>query len=90
MTESKNETGIGTEKIRTVGKVQEHHDDTENAPGAEIGTRTGQGHGTGNGTETDTANLCCGIIKVSFVGMILLKCKSLVTMSGTISATANM
>lgn len=66
-TESKKETGNGTEKILTAGTVQEHHVDTENAPGAETGTRTGQGHGKGNGTETDTANLCRGMLKVSFV-----------------------
>lgn len=57
MTESKNETGIGTEKIHTVGKVQEHHEDTENAPGVGTGTRNGQGHGNRSATETDTANL---------------------------------
>lgn len=89
VTESRNETGIGTEKILTVGKVQEHHEDTENAPGVETGTRTGQGHGTGNGTETDTANVCRGTLKVSFIGMFSLKYKT-VTISGMISATANM
>lgn len=57
VTESKNETGIGTEKILTVGKVQEHHEDTENAPGVGTGTRNGQGHGNRSATETDTANL---------------------------------
>lgn len=69
VTESKNETGIGTERILTVGKVQERHEGTENTPGAQTGKRTGRGHGTGNGTETDTANLTCEMFKVSFVGM---------------------
>lgn len=68
-TESKNETGTGTEKTLTVGKVQEHHEDTEIAPGAETETRTGHGHGTGSGTETDTANVCRGMLKVSVVGV---------------------
>lgn len=88
-TESKNETGIGTEKILMVGKVQEHHEDTENAPGVETGTRTGQGHRTGNGTETDTANVCLGMLKVSFIGMFSSKYEPLVTISGVISATAS-
>lgn len=57
VTESRNETGIGTEKILTVGKVQERPEDTENAPGAETGTGNGQGPGKQSGPETDTADL---------------------------------
>lgn len=58
VTGSKSESGIGPGRILTVGKVQGRHDDTENAPGAETGRRTGPAHGTGNGPETDTASLC--------------------------------
>lgn len=57
VTESRNETGIGTEKILMVGKVQERPEDTENAPGVETGTRNGQGPAKWSGTETDTADL---------------------------------
>lgn len=56
-TESRNETGIGTEKILMVGKVQERPEDTENAPGVETGTGNGQGPGRRSGTETETADL---------------------------------
>lgn len=57
MTESRIETGIGTEKILMVGKVQERPEDTENAPGVETGTGNGQGPGRRSGTETDTADM---------------------------------
>lgn len=57
VTESRNETGIGTEKILMVGKVQERPEDTENAPGVETGTGYGQGPGRRSGTETETADL---------------------------------
>lgn len=57
VTESRNETGIGTEKILMVGKVQERPEDTENAPGVETGTGIGPGPGKWSGTETDTAEL---------------------------------
>lgn len=56
-------TGIATEKTLMVGKVQEHHEGTENAPGAETETRDGQGRGKGSGTETDTANFGKGPCK---------------------------
>lgn len=76
VTESRIETGIGREKILTVGKAQERREDTENAPGVETGTRTGQGHGTENDTETDTANLSREMSKVSLVRIVSLKYKT--------------
>lgn len=57
VTGSRNETGIGTEKILMVGRVQGRPEDTESAPGAETGTGNGQGPGRWSGTETDTADL---------------------------------
>lgn len=56
VTESESVIEIVTEKILLVGKVREHLEDAENAPGVGKGTRNGHGNGT-EITETDTANL---------------------------------
>ena len=52
------ESEIVTDKILLVGKMQEHHGDTEQTHGVREGTGKTQGHRNGQEiTETDTANM---------------------------------